>query len=58
MISLLVIGTIAYFFINQWWKERTCDYKFNSFEHEYSMFSDCQIKVKGQWIPADSYRTF
>jgi len=34
---------------------RTCQNKYSSFENKYDFWSQCQIKLDGKWIPADSY---
>lgn len=55
-IILIVLLLVGVFFVSQFIAGQTCSQKYSSFENKYSFFTHCQIKIKGKWIPADSYR--
>jgi len=58
VIAIVLLGLliVAMFFIGQYLAAQTCAQKYASFENKYSYYTYCQIKIKGKWIPADSYR--
>ena len=49
---VLFIGALAIGFIGE---KFTCKNKWSAFENKFGVFSNCQIKVNGNWIPAESY---
>lgn len=49
----LVFGVLM--LIVNWTNSIQCRNKYASFQNRYSFWQKCQIKVKGKWIPADSY---
>ena len=46
-----IVTVVFIFFVDS----QQCKNKFSSFENKWGVFSQCQIKVDGKWIPSESY---
>lgn len=53
VIIILALGTFA-----NWLEQNSCEARWrdSGLESRYSFWTECQVRVRDQWIPAENYR--
>lgn len=52
-LGLILIGCVG---AGEWASRASCNAQWADFDHRYSFWTDCQVKVNGRWVPAKTLR--